>query len=81
MGSKFALAPRTSKKSPFLMGNLGAYLENSRYLSFKKCHVRWLKESFIVPDFNKADLSLAEKKASQSVRNHQTLLLKVQPSR
>ena len=29
MGSEFLLAPGTGKKSPFVMDELGAYLENS----------------------------------------------------
>lgn len=56
MGGKFALAPRTSEKSPFIMDKFRACLENSPYPSFTKSHISWFKESIIVSDFNKTDL-------------------------
>jgi len=37
--SELLLAPGADKESPFVMDKLGADLENSRYLSFKKRHV------------------------------------------
>ena len=39
MRSELLLAPRTGEESPFVMDELGADLENSRYLGFKEHHI------------------------------------------